>query len=85
VHPYPGPLSIRPYDGGARVRLPVSEIGGEVGRAPRFRGAVPAQPVSITQKPSAKWPSGIPASFALPPFHPSSNASRSSTPSIWLA
>ena len=32
VHPYPRPLSIRPYDGTARLRLPVSEVGGPVGR-----------------------------------------------------
>ena len=29
--------------------------------------------------------SGSPAAFALPPFHHSSNPSRSSTPAIWLA
>ena len=32
VHPYPRPLSIRPYDGSARRRLGVDEIGGPVGR-----------------------------------------------------
>lgn len=40
VHPYPRPLSIRPYDGSARVRLPVSEIGGEVGRGRAVVGVI---------------------------------------------
>jgi hypothetical protein len=31
VHPYPRPLSIRPYDGSARVRLPVGDLAGPVG------------------------------------------------------
>ena len=31
VHPYPRPLSIRPYDGSARHRLRAGEIGGSVG------------------------------------------------------
>jgi len=31
VHPYPRPLSIRPYDGTARHRLDVADIGGHVG------------------------------------------------------
>src|SRR3954449_2119391 len=33
VHPYPRPMSIRPYDGSARLRVPVAEIGGAVGTA----------------------------------------------------
>jgi hypothetical protein len=31
VHPYPRPMSIRPYDGSARHRLSVDTIGGRVG------------------------------------------------------
>jgi len=31
VHPYPRPLSIRPYDGSARHRLRVDDLGGSVG------------------------------------------------------
>jgi hypothetical protein len=31
VHPYPRPLSIRPYDGSARRRVPVHEMGGTAG------------------------------------------------------
>lgn len=40
VHPYPRPLSIRPYDGSARVRLPVDEIGGDVGRGSAAVGLI---------------------------------------------
>src|SRR3954471_1200874 len=31
VHPYPRPMSIRPYDGSARHRVPVDRIGGRIG------------------------------------------------------
>src|SRR3954467_4480092 len=40
VHPYPRPLSIRPYDGSARVRLPVSDIGGAVGTGTAAVGVI---------------------------------------------
>src|SRR3954471_683629 len=40
VHPYPRPMSIRPYDGSARHRVPVAKIGGAVGTASAPLGLV---------------------------------------------
>jgi len=49
--PYPRPLSIRPYDGGPRVRLPVSELGGMAGSEPVPVGLVAA----VRFDPVAGW------------------------------
>ena len=40
VHPYPRPLSIRPYDGSARVRLPVGDVDGPVGSGSAVVGLI---------------------------------------------
>src|SRR3954447_6004733 len=40
VHPYPRPMSIRPYDGSARHRVPVAKIGGAVGTSSAPLGLV---------------------------------------------
>ena len=40
VHPYPRPMSIRPYDGSARHRVSVDSIGGRVGSGSATVGLV---------------------------------------------
>ena len=40
VRPYPRPLSLRPYEGGPSQQVPVSSLGGRVGRGPALVGLI---------------------------------------------